>query len=81
MRKIGDWSSITLKTGARGGGEGQVKAPPPPPSPLKVGGGKSFSHPEGGYNKFWSSFNTVASSFNQTEGGKIFPPFKLGVGG
>ena len=34
--------------------------------PYKKAGWKSLSHPEGGHNKFWDSFNT---SVNHIEGG------------
>ena len=50
--------------------------------PYKKGSGKSFSHAEGGHNKFCSNFNTGAGRFFHTEEGhNTFPFFKKGGGG
>ena len=35
----------------------------------KGGGGKSFSHAEGGHKKFWGSFYVVARNFSHIVGG------------
>ena len=42
------------------------------------GGGKCFSHAEGGHKKFWGCFYVVACSFSHTEGKVSF--FKRGGG-
>ena len=51
--KIRNWSLITGRGGGlqnrRGGGTSSF-------TPTKRGDGKSFSHAEGGYKKFWGSF-------------------------
>ena len=50
-----DWSLITGRGGYKTGGGGACF------TPTKRGGGKSFSHAEGGgHDKFWGSFYAVA---------------------
>ena len=52
-----------------GGGASEVV-----PLQKRGGGVKSFSHREGGRNKFWGSFKHTA------RGQKRYPPFKMGGG-
>ena len=54
---VRDWSLITGRGGGlkqEGGGGSEVV-----PLQKGGGGGKSFSHAEGGHNKFWCSFYMV----------------------
>ena len=55
VKDIRDWSLITGRGGTKREGGGHVKF-----YPYEKGGGKSFSHAEGGHKKFWGSFYVVA---------------------
>ena len=53
---VREWSLITGRGGLQNGRGGHVKFYPY----VKGGGGKNFSHSEGGHKKFWGRFYAVA---------------------